>query len=955
MAPTPVESDDVRAVLDALTEVLGNAVLEALKAARKEQRPLERAILVAPPALHQWLSIHGGGTSFEPIDYDQDDSRDSTHKTPIEEVAAHLQKHSRRGAVDLFVAFHPAHRITPAPWQRSFHLSSVLEREDRVWIIRPQSFFLQLLDDEYVIFPEKEDASWRSAADIWWAIRNAYREYKVPFCRDVLFRRGITSSGWVELAAHLVQSLFDPSPHKFDSPRKELKCSLFNLMRRFFVLQEALTPLDSLKLTIFSDDELAKRKDFAADCSFKCEASIIRFTLTPPTLLLANLVETFSEQRECAESPGDLAPTKQQTDVDNTFRRLSLFFPRSPKNLLSRAHSQWLEAHNPSFALVRWDPPANGKPPDPVTEFADPEDRVARGTQLRCRMHTKEVQKARMDWYKAHLESRIACGSPVPRGFTDSFQRGGSSYWNVGVNYEDYAAGASQQMRQLRPWIMTTDCGPFRDALKTVREVLTKYDTYPIDGGFQHGLDEAIRIACAESKQEPNQLMFYRHYLLWYYEYFLRFEVESTNQKAALDRVRDSFIPALVFHERHFYAFKAPVASDLDVTDGAKFVTLSIGLDGDESASSADIRMMHRIVDKLAQLRAYDKAAYRERELRHEAQLARTGRMEDLARTLTHSFQKTADHFFTVTKKALQIPDDRFSEFKGRIFSLNTEARIQADLLRMVKVAAHGALETSLYDAFARAWGEYRGDLGHSVQGFGLAPVIGFIAAAYNAYRVTKDESVARDVYEQFKRTKAGRSSGPVESSDYLKPEYREHAAMLLREHALVTSNLDADWFYNETFLIIPTDSHGGQHAGKPEASIYESIWWLVFLEIFRNVMDGDELKIDGSWQTDRLRLVFRTQTTRTLDNERSKWESRFEEPWPRAEEMIPVPRPSQSDNGWGRRGNWLFIEDALRQKYRVSWKESKGYVMWLSELELGTPVCWRAAQPYVQQMRGRT
>src|SRR4051794_34131301 len=135
MVPT---DGNVERLLSALDALLATAAADALRAANNEKP----CVLVAPEEVEGRVrkAWSHGLSSFN----------------SIEEASAHLQESGRADSIDLIIVFHPAHRIVPAIWQHGypFRLSSALDRDDRVWLIRPQSFFLQLLEDEYLLFPQ---------------------------------------------------------------------------------------------------------------------------------------------------------------------------------------------------------------------------------------------------------------------------------------------------------------------------------------------------------------------------------------------------------------------------------------------------------------------------------------------------------------------------------------------------------------------------------------------------------------------------------------------------------------------------------------------------------------------------------------------------------------------------------------------------------------------------------
>ena len=602
--PTSCGNSNVEALQSGLTRLLADATLSSLRSARLERE------------------CEGGGKTTSRVFVGPNEvfqrvlTQTSDFTKNFEEIASAkdwLLADERANAVDLFVVFHPGHRVVPSPMEYggSFRLSSALEHDDRIWLIRPRSFFLQLLEDEYLLFPQtpEEHAIWPSAAEFWWNIRKAYQQAGIPLLR------GSTASGWTELAFHLFESMFDLELFEPEAEKIQSQCSFSELIQNksSCVLREMLEPFSLLTDVTRVIRSVQRNEELVRVVKFEIEALVTRFTFAQPSLLLSNLVEDLSEQRNLLSGALLQSISERTTDgstpepIRNALARLlTLLFPQHSELGLARSHSEWLKKHRPSYALVRWHPLGQSEA-QPIAFFANGVNQT----------YSHEIQEARKNWY---LESGGR------EGFTARFVSGNSSFPNVGTDYGPFPDDlAPQQERFLKPWVLTTDFAPFQDALELIRPLLhvTK-DQSTDEDGLRRSIDEAL----ATPRKKAGNILgihFYLHYLLWYYEYFLghNFYADCVNPLAhnletGIERALTSVLPTLAYPESHFYAFTAPVTNELvEERRPPKMMTLSFGLAG-SPLSTADVRMMNRIVDKLAELRTSDDAFFRERQLRRK-------------------------------------------------------------------------------------------------------------------------------------------------------------------------------------------------------------------------------------------------------------------------------------------------------------------------------------------------
>lgn len=533
---------------------------------------------------------------------------------------------AREAPLTLLLVFHPRHRVVPAtiehgqPYKLMARLPTQVER---VVLFRARSFFLSMLEDEYLLEPigESEQKLWPASARFWMCVRHGYGRLGV---RQI---RGRFGDGFSEVNVNLTLSGAEVrvAERTTAPPLGELSFSDAIDSRAFSVPRDALERLPQSEQA-----DLQRMCQIDEILSMPREWPLVfdRFDVTfpPHSLLVTNFLSFLYEQRnlfsstlrkvrdlawqydgQAGASPAPFGP--EQLIFQSVERLMVLLRPAHGSDPFSGLDA-WRAEHRPSFALLRWRP-ADSTTSQRIPFFATSEPRE----------HKAQVD--RMDWYLNSGES----------AFTATFVGGATTFPLVGTRYDPIPTAEERNIYRLRrPWMLTCDYPLFQSALDMVRPIFAPPDgqTPAYDPGLLDVLKSAVEVAQQSARAAGIASDFYVHYLLWYFEAMLGWRSErdcagglEPAPEASIEQMRphlsdviERFVHTMVFPESHFYALTAPVTNEIVIGDRQKLVTLSLGFRSPRDLRNEDPYLLTHLVNRLTELRTLDDAMYRERELR---------------------------------------------------------------------------------------------------------------------------------------------------------------------------------------------------------------------------------------------------------------------------------------------------------------------------------------------------
>lgn len=536
----------------------------------------------------------------------------------LDELAERLAADSNRPECDIVTVAHPCHRVIPsmAEYGGPLQLDSSLKALDCVWLIRVRSVFWELLDDEYHADPRrtKLDPDLQLLARMWWDLRRQLKNARVPY------RRSDYGNGWNELAFSIARDGFAFTRCRHEQWEDQGLCSLSDLLasNQHPRLVEALAMLTEEDKKRFIDEWSIKGSHglqwYAQVEVWRCKRqpeNAVNSILEKRQSALSGLLAKAVRAVNSANLPlsGD-KPQNQVVAGDGPIRRsveyiLETVLSRRRRVTeggqaalsLGQQPAAWVATKSPSFALVRW-LPVDSVPADmQFIDYYPPESWLP-----------EHAQRTRMEWFLAQNREQN-------KGFASKYVGGLTPFTLVGFRWDNLDAHDGE----LRwPWILHVYFEPLLRRRNEMERRLREAETLNTlrGGAFPTDLEQKTW----EVEFDGSEDEYFAHYLLWYYETILGWDLLDTTHSAShrwenggLRSLSEALVEAfrlfsvnVAFPEKQFYAltvFEQPEV--VQSPERQKLVAVSLGFTG-EPLRFTDIRLLETLANTLVALREND-------------------------------------------------------------------------------------------------------------------------------------------------------------------------------------------------------------------------------------------------------------------------------------------------------------------------------------------------------------